>query len=100
MEKAISLSTGATEELGNPGDLGRTITSLGARFERCDPHIGDQHLCDGRPVAASFRDLLRRVHGDADSAHLLLSKCGSAMAHSGLYDWRRRYARTRDSSID
>jgi len=27
MEKAISLSTGATEELGNPGDLGRTIAS-------------------------------------------------------------------------
>ena len=27
MEKAISLSTEATEELGNPGDLGRTIAS-------------------------------------------------------------------------
>jgi hypothetical protein len=27
MEKAISLSTGATEELGDPGDLGRTIAS-------------------------------------------------------------------------
>jgi hypothetical protein len=27
MEKGISLSTGATEELGNPGDLGRTIAS-------------------------------------------------------------------------
>jgi hypothetical protein len=27
MEKGISLSTGATEELGNPGGLGRTIAS-------------------------------------------------------------------------
>ena len=27
MDKAISLSTGATEELGNRGELGRTIAS-------------------------------------------------------------------------